>query len=273
MTRSFQQQIELILSLVKRDLKSRYKDSVLGFFWSFARPAFLTAVLWVVFSFIIPTPFHHEVVPYWVFLLVSVVSWNYFIGSLFDATGSVVANGNLLKKVKLNAEAFPIASVLANLVHFLLAQLIVVLAVVITVGVPPYIYFLPIIVAIETLLILGIAFYLSALNVFYRDVMGLLELVVLAWFYITPVIYPLQVAQDRVSGVVGPKFFMLYMLNPIAPIIGAIRRVTLYGHGKGEIHAEILIMYLSASLGLSIVLVGSGWWVFRRLSDRFADEL
>jgi lipopolysaccharide transport system permease protein len=273
MTRSFQQQVELILSLVKRDLKSRYKDSVLGFFWSFARPAFLTLILWIVFSFILQIPFHHEVVPYWLFVLVSVVSWNFFVGSLFDATGSVVANGNLLKKVKLNAEAFPIASVLANLVHFLLAQIIVVLAVVVTVGIPPYLYFLPVIVGIETLLILGIAFYLSALNVFYRDVMGLLELVVLAWFYVTPVIYPMQVAQDRVGNSLGSGWFTLYMLNPIAPIVGAIRRVTLYGRGKGEIHAEILVTYLSISLLLSIVLCVSGWFVFRRLSDRFADEL
>lgn len=262
------------MSLAKRDLKARYKESVLGFLWSFFRPVFITGVIFVVFAKIIPVPFNHDQAPYWLHVLLSIVVWNFFVGSLQDAMHSVVANGKLLKKVRLDAEVFPIASIVANGVHFALALMIVIaVALLMQVGMAWYVIFLPVLLAIETLLILGIAFYLSALNVFYRDVSSMFELIVMAWFYVTPIIYPLEVAEQRITESIGPGWFKVYMLNPIAPIVATIRKLVLYERGEGELQRGQLTLYLAIAIGISLLIVTSGWLVFRRLSRRFADEL
>ncbi len=278
MTRSLRQQFELVISLAKRDLKARYKDSILGFFWSLLRPAFLTVIIWVVFSKILQLEFPHGVLPYWTYVLVSLLAWNFLIGSLMDASNSVIANASLLKKVKLDAEVFPIAAILANAVHFLLALAVVLVLLVLSgVGVSKLVIFLPVIVALETLFILGLAFYLSALNVFYRDVGSALELASLAWFYITPVIYPAELTWQRIQEIFGPErgafVFHLYMLNPAAPIVVAVRKVVLFGRGVGEVGRNDLFLYLGAAGAVSLFLTVTGWIIFRRLSRRFVDEL
>src|SRR5689334_6700383 len=99
MTRTLRQQTELVLSLTKRDLKARYKDSVLGFFWSLLRPAFLTLVIWLVFYKLLPVGVGGGPAPFWMHIMLSVLAWNYFLGSLTDATFSLYANASLLKKI------------------------------------------------------------------------------------------------------------------------------------------------------------------------------
>ena len=272
MNRPWRQQWELISSLAKRDLKTRYKESVLGFFWSLLRPAFLTLILWLVFSLIVPIRFDQGRVPYWMHVLVSVLAWNFLVGSLFDAAGSILANANLLKKVKLDAEVFPVSSALANAVHFALAlALVLVIVAVVGPGLGVNLLLLPAALALEVLLILGLGFFLSALNVFYRDVGSALELGVMAWFYITPIIYPLQEAR-RSLGRFGDIWFHLYMLNPMAPIVGLVRRAVLYGP-NAELSDRALFAYAGVSAVVSLCLFASGWMLFRRMSGRFADEL
>lgn len=274
MNRPFKQQIELVLSLAKRDLMSRYKDSVLGFLWSFFRPVFITLVIYVVFSKIIQVPFNHAQAPYWLHVLVSIIVWNFFIGSLTDAMNSVIANANLLKKVRLDAEVFPISAIVANGVHFALALVIVVGVVLVTGnGIDWYIVLLPILLGILTFFILGLSLYLAALNVFYRDIANIFELVAMAWLYITPIIYPLQVAEDQITRKLGHQWFHLYMLNPLAAIVASIRKVMLYERGEGEIQRAQLMQYLLIALGVSTIITVTGALLFRRLSRRFADEL
>lgn len=274
MERPLRQQVELVLSLAKRDLKARYKESVFGFLWTLFRPAFMTLVLWVVFSKILQMPDPSPRVPYWLHVMVGLLAWNFFLGSLFDATNSVVANANLLKKVKLDTEVFPIATIVANAVHFLLA-LGVGLVVVLLAGVRPgvSIALLPLLIALEMLLLLGLSLYLSALNVFYRDVGSMLELLSMAWFYVTPIIYPVSLAAQQLDKKLGAAGIYAYLLNPIAPIIVAMRQVILFSGEKGELAPKTLAIALAASLVTSLVLVVTGWKLFRRLSDRFADEL
>jgi ABC-type polysaccharide/polyol phosphate export permease len=275
-TRPLRQQVELVLSLAKRDLKTRYKESVLGFFWSLGRPAFLTFILWAVFSLILRSGFTAEArVPYWLHLLASMLAWNYFVGSLFDATGSILTNGNLIKKVKVDAEVFPISCIVANAVHFVLA-LVVFFAVMLLLGIRIHwnVIFLPFVFGVQTLIILGLSFYLSALHVFYRDVGSLFELVALAWFYVTPIIYPLHVATDQIRPRLGDVWFDLYMLNPMTPVIVATRRVLLYGGGiPSEIPGHLLIAYLTAAALVGLFLTITGWHLFHHLSRRFADEV
>ena len=278
MSRPLRQQAELVVSLAKRDLKARYKDSVLGFFWSFVRPLFMTIIIWAVFSKILAIEFPYGHVPYWAHVLVSLLAWNYFVGALFEATQSVVTNANLLKKVRLDAEVFPLAAVLANLVHFALAMVAVLVVLPVAgVNISGLVVLLPVLVALETLLIIGCAFYLSALNVFYRDVSSALEIVTMGWFYVTPIVYSAEMAWDRMQKVFGPErgvlAFDIYMLNPVAPIVVAIRKVVLYGMGLGEMNRGQVFIFLAISAGVSAAVSVSGWFVFRRLSSRFVDEL
>jgi ABC-2 type transport system permease protein len=274
LTRPLHQQIELILSLTKRDLKARYKDSVFGFLWSLFRPAFLTFVLWIVFSRILQLPPPSREVPYWLHMLVSVLTWNFFVGSLLDATHSVVANANLIKKVPLDAEVFPISAIFANAVHLALAMIIaVVVAVIVTGHISWQILTLPVSLGILGTFALALSLMTSALQVYFRDVGSLLELVTLAWFYVTPIIYPVWMVRERLGPALEQTWFHLYMLNPVTPAVVAVRYALLYGGASAELPAGEMWFYLGISFLLGILLLVPAEVVFRRLSRHFADEL
>jgi ABC-type polysaccharide/polyol phosphate export permease len=274
--RPLAQQTELVLSLAKRDLKARYKDSVLGFLWSLFRPAFLSLILWFVFSKILGYWRHTAGVPYWLHVLASVLVWNFFVGTLFESTASLVSNASLIKKVHLNAEVFPISAIVSNAVHFALAfALLLVVVLLAGVGLHWHILLLPVVLLVLVLLMLGLGFWLSALNVYYRDVGSVVELTTMAWFYITPIIYPLYEARTKLLGIskFGSVWFGLYMLNPMAPIVVAFRALVLQPPGQAELPLPMLAGYLGQALVLSLAVAITGWLAFRRLSWRFADEL
>lgn len=275
MKRSLKQQVELTLSLAKRDIKARYKDSILGFFWSLVRPALLTVVLWLVFTKILPMPFNEMGAPFWLHVLVSILGWNFFMGSVTDAAHSITANSSLLKKVRINSEVFPLASILSNGVHFALAMVVVVLYLAfspIGLGIE-ILYWLPVAILVQLLLTIGLSFLLSALNVYYRDVGSVLELGGMALFYITPVIYPVSVAFSKLKEGWGGQFAHLYMLNPMAPVVVALRRGTLYTGNDVELPDEQLWHYLQISGMMGLVCAVAGWLFFRWLSRNFADQL
>lgn len=269
------QKAELVLSLARRDLKARYKESVLGFFWSLLRPAFLTLILWIVFDRILDLKLHTEGVPYWLHVLVSVLTWNFFLGSITDATHSIVANGNLLKKVALDARVFPVAAVVSNGAHFVLAMAVALVVVLIAgPGLSPSFLFLPFAVVLAAMLALGIGMVLGALNVFYRDTASALELVGLAWFYATPVIYSAALAHQNLAGSRwGEQAFAAYMANPAAPLMIGVRRTLLYGPSAPEVPDTWLFLALAWCSLLALALLIGGSLLYRRLSGGFADEL
>ncbi len=274
MTRPWRQQVELVLSLAKRDLKARYKDSILGFFWSLFRPAFLTLILWIVFSKILQLPPPSESVPYWLHMLISVLIWNFFVGSMMDATHSVVANANLIKKVPLDAEVFPVAAILANAVHLSLAMVLaVLLAGFVTGHISWQIFILPVAVGVLALFVLACSLVTSALQVYFRDVGSLLELVTLAWFYITPILYPVWMVRERFEYARLSAWFPAYMLNPVASPVVAARYALLYSGAKSEIPPAEILFYLGATALGSLLLLGFSLTLFRRMSVHFADEL
>ena len=274
MKRTFKQQAELTLSLAKRDIKARYKDSVLGFLWSLVRPAILTLVLWLVFTKILPMPFNEMGAPFWLHVLISILGWNFFLGSLMDATHSVTSNASLLKKVRINAEVFPLASIISNGVHFTLAMVVVLIYLVAS-GMGLHGEFVLVVsaVAVQVMLTIGLALFLSALNVYYRDVGSILELGGMALFYITPVIYPVSVAFTKLKEGWGSQYAHIYMLNPMAPVVVALRRGTIYTGTHLELPDGELLHYLGyAGLAGAAALV-AGWVFFRWLSRDFADQL
>jgi ABC-type polysaccharide/polyol phosphate export permease len=274
MNRSLKQQAELTLSLAKRDIKARYKDSILGFLWSLVRPAILTLVFWLVFTKILPMPFNEMGAPFWLHVLVSILGWNFFFGSLNDATHSITSNSSLLKKVRLNCEVFPLAAIISNGVHFALAMIVVVIYLVFSdVGIHAEFLWLGGAMVVQLLLTLGLALALSAMNVYYRDVGSILELGGMALFYITPVIYPVSVAFEKLSEGWGAQYARIYMLNPMAPVVVALRRATLYSRDKVEIPDAMLLHYLLIAGGVGLVLSVAGWLYFHWLSRDFADQL
>jgi ABC-2 type transport system permease protein len=271
---------ELILTLVKRDLKVRYKASTLGFLWSFGRPLFLMLIMWTVFTIIVPIKAD---IPYGLHLLTGILAWMFFTGAIFESQTSVLMNANVVKKVALPRAVFPTAAVLGNLVHLLLAfsvlaVFIVGYATILGTGILPgwEIVLLPLVVLLQCALLLGLGLILSSLFVYYRDVGSISEIFLAAWFYLTPIIYPMQVVRHRLKPLAyGEQLYYLYLCNPMTPIVVAYRRV-LYGQylrHAPEVADRTLLLGLTITAVWAAGLLLYGSWLFQRLSRRFADEL
>src|SRR4029453_2672725 len=250
----------LIQSLVARELKARYRGSVLGFFWSFINPLLLLLVYSFVFKYILPARFkgieHYEL-----FLFCGILPWTWFSSSLLESAGVLISGGNLIKKVLFPAEVLPIVTVLANLVHFLLGLAILALFLVYYQR-PLHITELgwfPVAVLIQRILKLGFALLLSALTVHFRDVRDILGHVMTFWFFITPIIYPyfqMERWQMRLLNA-NPMTHLTITYQEILYFEGAV------GHWK----------WLLAVGAASVVFFLFGYFVFDRLRDTFAEEV
>jgi len=250
----------LISSLVARELKARYRGSVFGFFWSFINPLLLLLIYSFVFTTIIPNE-DPKTKPYALFMFCGILPWTWFASSLSDAAGSLIAGGNLIKKVLFPAEVLPIVSVLANMVHFLLG--LVILAA-FMIGFQHYpnpasLAWFPVAVLVQLVFTLGLAFALSALTVHFRDVRDLLANVLTLWFFATPIIYPYFMPTVE-------RFLWLFRLNPFYHLAVSYQEILFFDRFG---HARSLLL-LGA---LSVVVFLSGYWLFDRLRDSFAEAV
>ena len=257
---------ELIYNLVQRELKARYKNSVLGFVWSLLNPLGMMVVFTIVFSVLMP---NNSVPNYPIFLLCGLLPWNFFSASIMTGTNSIVANGNLVKKVYFPREVLPIATVLANLVNFLLA-LVVLFAAMLLVRIPlsPWLVLLPIVILIQTCFTLGIVFLLSTFQVFYRDTLIVLDVVLLAWFFLTPVFYPTSLLPTSLTvlGITLDVQRVMYILNPMASLINMYRDILYWGY-----RTDPDFFWRTSLTALSVL--GIGYWVFVKYSGRFGEEV
>src|SRR4029079_1415272 len=195
----------LIQSLVARELKARYRGSVLGFFWSFINPLLLLTIYSFVFSVVLPGLHSKEIEPYALFMFCGILPWTWFSSSLTEASGSLIAGGNLIKKVLFPAEILPLVSVLANMVHFLLPLPLVITLIAVFHRPPdfPGLLALPLVVLVQLILTTGFALALAALTVHFRDIRDILSNLLLLWFFATPIVY--QYTQPEVANL--RKFF------------------------------------------------------------------
>lgn len=242
-------------NMVVRDLKVRYKGSALGFLWSLMNPLLMMLVLSLVFSVAFKISMPH----YPIFLLCGLLPWNFFAVSVSNATGSVVGQAGLLKKVAFPREILPLASILANLVHFgigLLILFIFLIAFKIPLGLP--VVTLPLVIFLQVVFVLGFSLILSSLNVFYRDVQQILEVLLLIWFYLTPVFYSLSMIPGR--------FHRLYLLNPMASLVTMYRALLFENRWPS---ANVIL----AGVAISALAFLMGNFVFRKYTFRFAEEL
>jgi ABC-type polysaccharide/polyol phosphate export permease len=251
----------LIQSLVARELKARYRGSVLGFVWSFINPLLLLSIYSFVFTVVIPNQ-TAGVQPYALFMFCGILPWTWFAASLTEAANSLIAGGNLIKKVLFPAEVLPIVSVLANMVHFFLGLPILVFFLVLYRHPPDTwdLVWFPVAVAVELVFTAALALVVSALSVHFRDVRDILNNVLTLWFFATPIIYPWF--QDSVQ-----RFRILFDLNPFTHLAVSYQEILFFNGQFG--HWKWLLALGAASIGLFL----AGYWVFDRLRDSFAEAV
>ena len=249
----------LIQSLVARELKARYRGSVLGFMWSFVNPLMLLGVYSFVFTTIMPNRVA-GVQPYALFMLCGILPWTWFSASLTEASGSLISGGNLIKKVLFPAEVLPIVSVLANMVHFFLALPIAFLVLGLFHRLPDAdgLIWFPLTIAVQLVFTIGIALALSALTVHFRDIRDILANVLMLWFFSTPIIYPWF--QAEVAAYRG-----LFNLNPFTHLVVSYQEILFFPGPVG--HWRWLLALGAASVGVFL----AGYWLFDRLRDSYAE--
>lgn len=246
----------MIASLIRRDLRGRYKGSVLGFAWTFVNPLLQLLVYTVVFSIIMRA----GIEDYYLFLFVALIPWIFFSESLVSGASCIRAQQEMVKKIYFPREVLPISQVTSRLVNMLLS-LLVVLAVLLISGkginlaVLPYL--IPV-VLVEYMLVLGIAFIASAVTVYFRDLEYILGIVSMAWQFLTPVMYSVEMVPEELRSI--------FMANPMTSVIIAYRDILYY---KQAPHMQTLLLATVFGIGLLIV----GWFVFGRLEKHFVEEL
>jgi lipopolysaccharide transport system permease protein len=255
----------LIATLVARELRARYRGSVLGFLWSFLNPLLLMLVYSLVFSVYLRVPMEH----YAVFLFSGILPWLWFSSSLGHATGVIVGSGALVKRVLFPAEVLPLVSVLSNLVNLLLSlPLLGVFLLLVGKWPGPLLVFLPLLLGLQLVLTVGLALPLAALNVHLRDVEQILANGLVLLFFLSPILYPVSTVPQSldVGGSLTLPLRPLYFLNPVAGLIQGYQNVLFFGRGPHWIH-----------LGMVAVCAGIALWggyrIFDRLRDGLAEEV
>ncbi|SJZ84426.1 ABC transporter permease [Anaerorhabdus furcosa] len=244
----------MLYYLVKRNLRSRYKGSFLGFLWTLLTPLLQLVIYGFVFSVLFP----NEIDNFSFFLLCGLLPWNYFISSITTSVDSIVGNSNLVKKIYFPRLVLPLSNVITYFIDFLMGFAILLIVFILMgnqIGIT-LIYF-PLILIIQTILQCGLAFILCSLYVSMRDISYIVNIVTMMGFYLTPIVYSAVSFSSDIQ--------LLLSLNPLTEIIEAYRAILLYGEMP-----NINIMY---SLFVSIILLILGLYVFHKLNKTFAEEL
>jgi ABC-type polysaccharide/polyol phosphate export permease len=251
----------LIQAMVVRDLKARYRGSVLGFFWSFFNPLLLLLIYTFVFTQVLVGLRPGNMEPYALFMFCGILPWTWFSSSLLESSNTLISGGNLIKKVLFPAEVLPIVTVLANMVHFFLGlPILVAFLIYYQRPVDPLeLLWFPVIVLVQLVLTIGLALFLSAMTVHFRDLKDLLGKLVTLWFFATPIIYPMLEAP--------PNLRWWLNLNPMTHIMISYQEVLFFPGPHG--HWKWLLALAVAAVGVFLV----GYFVFDRLRDSFAEEV
>lgn len=253
---------ELIYSLTKKELKVKYRGSVLGFFWSLLNPI----LTMLVYSFVFSIVLRAGIQEFAIFLICALLPFNFLSNSVNYGTGSIISNSNLVNKIYFPREILPLSIVFSNLINFLLEMvaLFIVLAIM---GYKfyLYLYILPILIFIQFFLVIGMTMLVSALNVFFRDLQHLITIVMMVWFFGTPIIYPLSMVPERFQPFI--KF-----INPMT-IYAAYYRNIFYYVKYPEGGGFPSVLETVAALGITLLIFFVGYFVFKKLEYRFAEEI
>ena len=259
---------QMIFSLVKKDLRGRYKGSALGFLWTFLNPLLQLVVYSIVFS----TIFRNNIEKFYLYLFIGLLPWMFFSSSLTVGSVSVISSKDMVKKIYFPREVLPIAYVTSSFVNMLLCFVVVFIVMVIG-GIDPNstfhwtaLLYLPIVMIVEYVLALGFAMLASALTVYFRDLEHILGIITMAWMYATPILYDVSMIQNILVEKGMGNLMHLYMLNPMTPIIVAYHQILYYGQAP-----DMSTLLSAVVLGLFFLILG--YLVFRKLQRGFAEEL
>ena len=251
----------LIQSMVVRDLKARYRGSVLGFLWSFVNPLLLLLIYSFVFTVVIERPPGDRLRPFALFMFCGILPWTWFQSTLLESSNVLIAGGNLIRKVLFPAEVLPIVTVLAAFVHFCLGLLIL------AGGIAYYqidlslseLMWLPVIVLVQLILTLALALLISVITVHFRDMRDLLGNFMTLWFFATPILYPFEKVPERMQPIMK--------LNPFTHLARAYQEV-LFLPGP---FTEATNLLLLGALSLALLLISLA--LFDRLRDTLPEAV
>jgi ABC-2 type transport system permease protein len=269
---------ELLSGLIRKDLVVKYQGSTLGFLWSLANPLLLL----LVYSFVFQVVFRTGIPAFGIYLMSGLLVWNAFSGALSSACASVVGNAGLVKKVRFPLSVLPLSAVGFAAVHFVL-QLGVLIVVMVVIGYPffgPQLLLAAPALAVALLFGVALAFVVAALNVRYRDTQHFVEVVLVAWFWVNPIVYSVSYVRQRLG-----EWFWAYFLNPMAGVTTALQRAiynrTYFDPPGGAPHQLLLadpgyafyLRQLAIGAAVSLLVLVFARWLFRRLQGDFAEEL
>jgi lipopolysaccharide transport system permease protein len=251
---------ELLWQLVSREVKARYKQSILGYFWVVLNPLFQMLVMSFAFSIIMRIPTNASShIPYSIFLFVALLPWTLFTNSLSSASGALVGSASLITKVYFPRTILVISTIVAKIIDFLFAiSILIIYMIIYQIPITWNILWIFPIFIIQQIFTIGLSLFFAAANLLYRDVQYLLTLILTLWMYLTPVIYP--------ADIVPQRFRIFFQINPMAVIINAYRQVILGGG---------IPKYSSLIIGLiiSIITLLIGFSYFKSREKIFADNI
>lgn len=248
---------QMIASLVRRDLRGRYKGSFLGFLWTFVNPLLQLLVYSLVFTNIMRV---EDVEIYYLYLFIALIPWLFFSNSIAGGASCIIAQKDMVSKIYFPREVIPISYVTSGFVNMLLCFIVVIAAVLISgieVNVLTWL-FLPVIFIIQYILVLGITMLVSAVTVYFRDLEHILGIIMMAWMYLTPIIYTPNMVPD--------SFRMYFDLNPMTHIVTAYRDILYYGRMP-----EFSTLISSVVFGIVFLVIG--FVSFGKLKRHFAEEM
>ena len=247
---------EMLINMVRRELRGKYKGSILGFLWTFINPLLQLVVYTIVFS----NSMRMGVSNYEIFLCVALIPWMFFSTSVLSGAGSIIYNQSLVTKIYFPREILPLSVVTSNFINMIYCSVIV-LAVVLFYHMNLNLevwFMLPVIAFIEYILVIGIVLIVSALTVYFRDLEHILGIIIMAWQFLTPVMYP--------ESFVPSQYQAILYLNPMTPIIISFRDVLYYG--KMPVVENLVYAFL-----WSLIIFICGFLLFGKLQKDFAEEL
>jgi ABC-type polysaccharide/polyol phosphate export permease len=252
---------QLIAALTARDLKARYRGSLLGYFWSLANPLLLLGVYTLVFTKFFP---QQVVTPYPLFLFAGILPWTFFSAAVLESTGSISSNAGLIKKVMFPAEALPLVVVFSHLVHFALAVPILIAAILVFAALGQFtlsatIFLAPILMLLQTIFVAGIAMTVSSAAVLFRDLRDIVANFLQLGFFVTPILYLIDNIQSR-------PLRALLRFNPMTPFVISYQDVFFFGRLPNLSDALLMLVYAAGSMAL-------GFFVFDRLRDTLAEAI